>query len=228
MPVSLRGGPTLLVRPGDSDIEVLRQVFIDRQYELWVEPTKSRIRRAYEAILAEGAVPVIVDAGANIGASAIWFSDLYPKARVVAIEPDPRSAELLRHNVAGYPAILALEAALGGEPGHVSILPADKAWTVRTERSDGGCPIVTVAEAVARVTEGKPFIVKVDIEGFEHDVFAANTDWLDEVFVAIIEPHDWILPGQGTSLSFQRELGRREFEMLLLHDQICYVRHEGI
>ena len=227
LPVSLRAGPTLFVRPGNSDIEVVRQVFIERQYDVWVEAMKSRIQRACEAILAEGAVPVIVDAGANIGASALWFSELYPAARVVAIEPDPGNAAMLRRNVAGRDAVTVVEAALGGEPGRVSLLPSDEAWSVRTERSDHGCPVVTVAEAVAKVPGGRPFIVKLDIEGFEHDVFAGNVDWLDEAFVVFVEPHDWMLPGTGTSRAFQREFGRRDFEMLLLYDQICYIRQDG-
>jgi hypothetical protein len=66
--------------------------------------------------------------------------------------------------------------------------------------------------------------VKVDIEGFEADLFASNTDWLDDVSVVIVEPHDWLLPGRGTSLSFQLELARRAFEVLVSGENLVYVR----
>src|SRR5438046_10692668 len=88
-------------RAQSSDEKVIRQIFIDRHYEL------RRLKRAAELMDyaarqgAGGLRPLVVDAGANIGASAIHFVANVPAARVVAIEPDRANFELLSRNVEG-------------------------------------------------------------------------------------------------------------------------------
>ena len=47
-----------------------------------------------------------------------------------------------------------------------------------------------------------PFLLKVDIEGGEADLFSADTSWLDEFPAVAIELHDWMLPGQGIAAPF--------------------------
>jgi FkbM family methyltransferase len=44
--------------------------------------------------------PLIIDAGANIGLSLIYFKRLYPQARIIAYEPDNSIFKLLESNVA--------------------------------------------------------------------------------------------------------------------------------
>jgi hypothetical protein len=68
------------------------------------------------------------------------------------------------------------------------------------------------------------FCVKIDIEGFESDVFASNTEWLDDVTVVLVEPHDWMLPGQGSSRTMQVAMAARPFEMLISGENLIYVR----
>jgi hypothetical protein len=95
---------------------------------------------------------------------------------------------------------------------------------VQTERADHGCPIVTIDELVHSITRGVPFIVKVDIEGFENDLFSKNLGWLNDAFAVFIELHDWMLPGQYTSRSFQKAMAAEEFEILLRGENLIYVR----
>ena len=85
--------------------------------------------------------------------------------------------------------------------------------------------VVTVPELVARCGEGAElFIVKVDIEGFESDLFAANLEWLDQAAAVMIEPHDWLLPGSGTSTDFQKAMAERGFDLLISGENLLYVR----
>jgi len=74
---------------------------------------------------------------------------------------------------------------------------------------------------------GVPFIAKIDIEGFESDLFSANTQWLADTFVVFIEPHDWLLPGKCTSRSFQAAMGEEDYEIYLSGEILTYIRREG-
>ena len=65
---------------------------------------------------------VIVDAGANIGLTSVYYSDSFPKARIVALEPEAGNFEMLRRNVTPYPDIVRIQAALWSHDGTVAIL----------------------------------------------------------------------------------------------------------
>ena len=223
--VSLSGFGNIAMRCGESDAEVVRQVFGTRQYDTsWPGELGKRLRNRYEAILSDGGAPIIVDAGANIGAASVWFNRIYPEARIVAVEPDPENAAMLRKNIGSLANVVALEAAIGAEAGFVSISQADYSWAVTTSRSDSGVRTVTMAEAFVASGGDTPFLVKIDIEGFERDLFASNLDWLAETFAVIIEPHDWLFPGQRTSGAFQQALARHPFEMFIRGENLFYVR----
>src|SRR3989344_3010054 len=43
--------------------------------------------------------PTIIDAGAHIGLATLYFAKQYPKAHILAIEPHPINATILRKNV---------------------------------------------------------------------------------------------------------------------------------
>ncbi len=53
-------------------------------------------------------------------------------------------------------------------------------------------------DLVATIADGRLFIVKIDIEGFERDLFDRNIDWVDQAAAIIVEPHDRMLHGAGT------------------------------
>lgn len=45
---------------------------------------------------------VIVDVGANIGASVVFFKERYPDAHIYAFEPVSSNFEMLKKNIAGF------------------------------------------------------------------------------------------------------------------------------
>jgi hypothetical protein len=55
-----------------------------------------------------------------------------------------------------------------------------------------------------------PFLCKIDIEGGERELFAEQTGWIDCFPLLVIELHDWLLPGQGVSRHFLREMAVRD------------------
>jgi FkbM family methyltransferase len=223
--VRMKGVGHIHLRLGDSDFAAFKQVFAGREYDLRVvRRASSRVAERYRAILDAGRVPVIIDAGANVGAASLWFARTFPDARVVAVEPDPENARILRLNVAGESRISVLEAAIAGEPGRVSLAGNGMSWAVQTVRSDNGeLPAVTMAESVGSVQNGELFIAKIDIEGFESDLFAGDQDWIDRATVIIVEPHDWLFPGRATSKTFQSAMGKRNFELFISGENLVYV-----
>lgn len=223
--INLRHHGRFAVRHRESDLSVLREVFGEKAYDLSRHPhVADRLDRRYRSILASGRRPVVVDCGANIGAATVALAEAWPRAAFVAIEPDPGNAAMARRNLVGTPNNIVLEAAIGSVPGHATLSSAGYAWDVQTTRAQAGVPIITIAQALAKVPEGDPFACKIDIEGFEEDLFARNTDWIDQFAIIMVEPHDWLLPGRRTSRHLQRAMGMRNFEMIVQGHSIFYVK----
>lgn len=217
----------ITIRREDSDLETFRQVFITREYDLSRFPQNARVLARYEAILAEGHIPLIIDAGANVGAASMWFAQQFQKARIVAVEPEPTNAALARENTRAYPNVEVVESGIAATPGAVTLRPGEEglAFAVQTERSETGVPLATV-ESITRSCDplARLLIVKVDIEGFEDDLFSQAMEWLDDVAAVFVEPHDWMLPDRKTSRGFQQAFAARDFDILLIGENLAYVR----
>ena len=208
----------------DTDLRVLRQIFVDREYDLDRFPQGRIVWDAYDDMLRRHRTPVIVDAGANAGYASRFFAQIYPLAQIFAIEPDAGNAALCRANVANLVRVEVVEAAVGSLPGHVSVEHfAGASWGTRTKRSHSGVPIITIDELSARIPDSELLIVKVDIEGFESDLFADPT-WVAQACVVIVELHDWLFPGAGTSRTLQKVMLREDRELLISGENLVWVR----
>lgn len=215
------------IRPRTSDCNVVRAILGYAEYDLSQFPQHTSIQAAYDRIVAAGRTPLIVDLGANIGVASVWFSCMYPRAHIVAVEPESSNADLCRRNTAGRD-VEVLTAAVGSTPGFVAVSETqDDKWAVTTKRDPRGeTPICLVNDIVRAVRGGELFIVKIDIEGFEDDLFAANTEWVHQATVVIIEPHDWLMPAAATSRRFQRVFGALDRDLLIRGENLVYVRRE--
>lgn len=224
---NIRRGGTITFRPKSSDAETFIDIFRRGAYDFSWLKQYDRVLTRYRDLLATGRKPVIIDAGANVGAASIWFAQAFPEAVIRAVEPDPDNAEVLRLNAGHRANIEVIQAAIGSEIGHATLTNPDaKAWSVQTTRdTSGAVPVTTIPAILARNDEAKSlFLVKVDIEGFEADLFKGQLEWLDDVEVVIIEPHDWMLPGSGTSRNFQKAMLDRSFEMVISGENLVYLR----
>ncbi|KQN21262.1 hypothetical protein ASE86_14965 [Sphingomonas sp. Leaf33] len=224
--LATRFGPVHLRRQ-DTDLLAIRQVLVDREYDLAGLAQMDRLRAIYAAHLARGRRPVIIDAGANIGAASLWFASVFPDAAIVAVEPEPANAAIARLNLAALPHARLVEAAIGAAPGTVGLRTVEnQGWAARTHRDtggEGGIAVVTVPDLVAAVPQGRPFIVKVDIEGFESDLFDRNIAWVEQAAAIIVEPHDWMLPGAGTSQALQAALFGKGREVLISGENLIVI-----
>jgi predicted O-methyltransferase YrrM len=60
------------------------------------------LNRFYADTVSRSEIPLILDCGANIGLSSIWFARKYPRATVIAVEPESENFRMLTMNTAEY------------------------------------------------------------------------------------------------------------------------------
>ena len=65
-------------------------------------------QRRYNSIIQRKHIPVIIDAGANIGLASIWFSEQFPACKIFAVEPDRGNLSVLARNAAKRTQIVPL------------------------------------------------------------------------------------------------------------------------
>lgn len=186
-----------------TDGSVFRQIFVNREYNCDFCKSPS----------------VIVDAGANIGLTSVFFANKYPEAMIVAIEPEYSNFQMLKKNVAPYVNITAIHAALWKDDCEIDLVDPgvghDGFQTL--EISDHGIGYansnhvcgVTIAKLMHDFCINHIDILKIDIEGSEKEVFDYSMPWINRVGVIVIELHDELRVGCARSLY----LASRDFDV---------------
>lgn len=219
------------VRNGTPDWMTFDQIFVDEDYDLRALARCDEIRGIYETIVAAGETPLIVDLGANVGYSAVYFHLCWPKAKIVAVEPDSANFQQLKKNTATFAEIDAVKGAISSHLRSVQIEdPSAEANAMRVVECGTGrgpeVPAMTIPQIFACYSESaRPFIVKTDIEGAEADLFSNNVDWIDEVPLLIVELHDWLFPRQRTSRNFLAAVSERDRDFVYLDENIFSIRN---
>ncbi|HZI16324.1 MAG TPA: FkbM family methyltransferase [Myxococcus sp.] len=180
----LRTARLLLGLNGQQPLEVQRRLF---GYDLALKAHRSTTHMllylqgekfmADLALIAPHLRPgmVAVDVGANIGYLALYLrSRIGPSGQLYCFEPEPDNyAELeanLRRN--GLDNCHAAQAAVGAEEGSLTFAPGLNGHVADEGASGISVPVLTMDGFVA--SRGLPRVdfVKIDVEGFELDVFA--------------------------------------------------------
>ena len=135
--------------------------------------------------------PLILDCGANIGLSTIYFKQLYPKAKIIAFEADPNMMKLCSSNINsfGLTGINLVQAAVWNTDGHMTFLPNDTLGGKLNEdiKSSEAIEVKTV-RLKSYLKEYVDFL-KMDIEGAEVDVLLDVKDDLKNVGALFVEYH---------------------------------------
>lgn len=216
------GSRTFHYRPDSvGDLGVMRQIFEQKDYDLHHWPQGQAIIDLLGLLKEQGRLSLIVDMGANIGASSVFFCERYPGAKLLCVEPDPTNADLLAVNMTGLNHTL-FRGAISSRAGQLSLIdPGHGDWGFRTAHIDSTAtePRKVDAETVQHLIDqwgdgGVPVIAKIDIEGGEADLFADACEWMDQFPCIIIELHDWMLPGQGTSRNFLKQVAARQLDFV--------------
>ncbi|ADG76476.1 methyltransferase FkbM family [Cellulomonas flavigena DSM 20109] len=184
------------VRRHPSDLFVLREVFVDQIYAFPYRDVVGDVRR-------------VLDVGSNVGLSPLYFSSVFPQAEVACVEPVPENLEVLEATRAANDLTWhVVAAAVAAEPGEVTLYPsgwwsssstsghvahAREASAHRPEHRLGRQPVTVRAVTVPQLLDELGWdgvdVLKMDIEGAEAEVLAADADWLDRVGVLAVDIH---------------------------------------
>jgi len=129
--------------------------------------TEIFVQRHY-AFQTSAAAPVIVDAGGNIGMSAIWFKQTYPQARVTLYEADAALAALVTKNLAAanITGVDVQNAAVWDKDGTVSF---DNRGQDKGMVSADGAVQVRAVDLAQHLPE-RVDLLKLDVEGAEYAI----------------------------------------------------------
>jgi FkbM family methyltransferase len=196
----------LHLRLRNSDVTLLRSIFLDGEYD-WSFREAPR---------------VIVDAGANVGFTSVMFANRYPRARIIAIEPEASNFKLLQKNASCYPQIEVLQAALWKENTKLRIRdPGGGHWAFRMEEASTngplqGDPSLADAYTLEKILADRQInyvdLLKMDIEGSEREIFESSSAWIERVGIIAVELHDSFKP--GCREAFHRATEKFEFEWI--------------
>ncbi|PHR49828.1 MAG: hypothetical protein COA32_01455 [Fluviicola sp.] len=172
----------LIIRKNTSDFKAFEQIFLFKEYLIDIPFTPK----------------VIVDAGANAGYASIYFSNKFPNAQIIAIEPEESNFCVLESNIEKYKNITTIKKGLWHEKTQLFIDdPNSNKWSfeLTTELRAHGIKMPTITANEIIEEYGQVDIFKIDIEGAEKELFSKNINWIKQVKIIIVETHDFLKEG---------------------------------
>jgi len=185
------------------DILTVFEIFAQESYVLNKLDQWEIINKKYLQIISNEKKPLFIDCGSNIGSSCEYFSRVFKNIYSILVEPNNISADFSKKNISNKNYTI-LNYAISSEQ---KIVQFDD--TLEDNRSSNINPssekkihTKTIDDILDNYNDFEPFIVKIDIEGYEKDLFKNNYDWINKFDVLIIEIHDWMIPSKSISFNF--------------------------
>lgn len=177
----------IFCRALSSDLYVYNQIFVDREYD------------CTDGI---GTPELIVDCGANVGYTSVFFLNKYPRAQVIAVEPEAGNFQLLKRNLSAYgDRATVVNAAVWSTSTSLCIKRDNSGlrqeWGTQVAPAAVGddsnhlVDAIDIGRLLSESGHRKIDILKLDVEGAESVIFAENySNWIDKVECFVIELHD--------------------------------------
>jgi FkbM family methyltransferase len=191
----------LRLRARSSDPQIFRQIMIEDEYR----------------VLAGLSIKHIIDLGANVGIASAYFLSRFPKAKVLAVEPDPETVEACRINLAPYDGRVQVLHGAAWSKRTVLMLQRRTCAAnttvnenVRTESDRIAIEGWDIGSLIALSGFDSIDLLKIDIEGAERYIFSDESrEWLRLVKNISIELH-----GDSCRKAFYSALAGYEYENL--------------
>lgn len=163
-----------------ADAELLREIFIEQEYHIRLEPEPK----------------VIFDLGSNVGFAAVYFKSLFPQASIYCFEPDSDIFQRLEENIKLYSGMRAFQYALG-RGGEFREFYKNPEFHMRSSFISRDArerkvevPCLTLDDAILRAGVDTVDLLKFDVEGAEVEIFANFHDWNRiNCIIGEIHPH---------------------------------------
>lgn len=122
------------------------------------------------SLVTSEAHPTFLDLGANIGTFVAAIQRQHPGVRVVAFEPDPANAEILRQTVARnkWSSVTVHEVAAGASAGSIPFLQGRFTGSRRTLPGEHSATEVVMQDVMPLLADTT--VAKIDIEGGEWEI----------------------------------------------------------
>jgi FkbM family methyltransferase len=144
--------------------------------------------------------PTIIDVGAYIGLSVLYFKKLYPSSKILGFEPYPRSVEILKRNIFNNSIknVEIHESAIWIKNGardlyvdntgmeRFSVASFDKDSWNRSVKSNR---VRVKTERLNQYLDREINLLKLDVEGTEQQILKNIKGYLDNVENIILEYH---------------------------------------
>lgn len=180
------------IRDNSSDFDVLNQILLKEEYAYVVDFIKFNIN-----------IPLntIVDAGANIGLSALYFSRNFPSANIFCLESDKSNFDVLKKNTSFINNLQSFNVALWNSNSILSTnsnFRDGRSWSKSVNEIMLGDFSENIVEAIDvnslfdRYSIEFIDLFKIDIEGSEAKIFSNNSNlsFLDRTNIIVMEIHD--------------------------------------
>lgn len=203
----------ITLRNTRADKLLFKQIFVHEEYNF-----KTSIQPLF-----------IIDAGANIGLSALYFANRFPGAIIIAVEVEKENFKLLSQNTKNYPNIKPVNAGLWPKQAMLEVIDCGSGSTgfmvKETSEDNPGCfKAISIADIMHTYQIPTIDIVKIDIEGAEKELLAENTGWIAKSKIIILELHD--RKKAGCSQSFFKAFSQFNFECYPIEQNFLLINRD--
>lgn len=159
-----------------SFTEQFKELFVDESYKF----------------TSQSSSPIIIDCGANIGTSCLYFKTLYPQSKVTAFEADEKIAKILTSNLNNNNIndvkIISSAVWINNDGIEFSCEGAD-GGSIQGNGARKKVNSIRLKEVLNQI--GRVDLLKIDIEGAEYEVIKDCQSALGNVENIFIEYHSW-------------------------------------
>lgn len=180
--LTLAGQPTTLaLRTLHGDLQIFYDVWWRSTYQL------------PDTLLSKASV--IVDLGAHVGMTSLWFSRYAPQATIYPVEADRQNYDLLCQNLAAPIAagkVVPLHAAIHERQELVYLQKQTFSYNthIAATTTDWAVDGIRLADLIAQHKLHKIDVLKIDIEGAEKFLLQQAETWFPLTRHILIELHD--------------------------------------